>query len=330
MKKKNKFRIAAAALALVMTLAALASCAKSAADESEFYSTASYNSLAPAATPYPAPEDYAFAYDGEREMAQYYDQDGKYIDATQVAGAASLSDEKMIYTVFVSIQTKGFDDSVSKIRELVKRYGGMIDSEQVDGEQLLEYDYSPARYAYFTLRIPAGSLEEAKDAFKEAGNIVNKSQTAQNATDTYTHFEGQLKMYRAQEDALIALMEKADNVSQMIEIETKLAEVRYNIEFVTGQLKDIDNKVAYSTVNITLAEVKEYTKPVDTITFWQRIKDAVKTGLTSIGSFFVGALFVVLTLLPWLITAAVVIVVVVLIVKSRKKKKAKKAAAEKE
>ncbi|MDR1821621.1 MAG: DUF4349 domain-containing protein [Oscillospiraceae bacterium] len=328
MKKQNKFRITAAILALAMTLVFIASCSGKSnlqTDEADIHSFSQ-------TVPYPAPETFYSA----AEQYAVYDSDGKYFDAetslsgAPAAGTDQLSQEKMIYTVNVSIQTKGFDASVSKIREIAKRFGGMIDSEQVDGEQLLEYDYSPARYAYFTLRIPAVSLEEAKDAMKEAGNVVSKSQTAQNATNDYTHFEGQLKMYRAQEDALVALMAKAENVTQMIEIETKLAEVRYNIETVTRQLSDIDSKIQYSTVYVTLSEVKEYTKPTDEITFWQKIKDAVKAGLRSIKSFFTEALFIALTILPWIIVAAVAVVVIVLIAKSRKKKKAKKAAAEKE
>ena len=49
----------------------------------------------------------------------------------------------------------------------------------------------------------------------------------------------------------------------MITIETRLSEVRYNIESLTSQLNNWQHQVDYSTINISIYEVKQFSPEVE-------------------------------------------------------------------
>ena len=114
-----------------------------------------------------------------------------------------------------------------------------------------------------------------------------------------------------------------DRVTEMLEIESRLCDVQYQIEALTNTQRTIDNDVRYSTFNLTLAEVKKFTTP-EPETFGDKFKEAVGGSLESFGVFSENLLFFFIYVLPYLLCVAVVVVIVVVLVKVANKKKCKK------
>lgn len=50
-------------------------------------------------------------------------------------------------------------------------------------------------------------------------------------------------------------MEQAESMDDIIKIETRLSEIRYELQTYETTLRTYDNQVSYSTVNISLYEV---------------------------------------------------------------------------
>ena len=120
------------------------------------------------------------------------------------------------------------------------------------------------------------------------------------------------------------LMEQAETMSDLLEVEARLTEVRYELESVTTQMNILANQVNYSTVELYIDEVKEYT-PVEEETFWQRISGGFMDSLEGIADGAVDFTVYVLSNLPNLVLIAVGITVLFLIIRRRyRKKKAQK------
>ncbi len=79
-----------------------------------------------------------------------------------------------------------------------------------------------------------------------------------------------------------------------------------------SQLRTYDNKIDYSTVYLSISEVKKYTPPQD-ITVWQKIGNGFMNSLENIGigirEFFIGLLINI----PYIVLWAVILVMAVLI-----------------
>ena len=131
-------------------------------------------------------------------------------------------------------------------------------------------------------------------------------------------------------------MKKAESVEDLITIESRMSEVRYELESIESQLRTYDNQVDYSTVNIDVHEVVEYTAPKKG-TVGERIAEGLKENLADIGIFLEDATVWFVTNIPTFLLLAVFAIIIILIIKGIKKlvnkfcpkyaeKKAKKAA----
>ena len=86
-------------------------------------------------------------------------------------------------------------------------------------------------------------------------------------------------------------MQKANKVSEILEIEKELSIIREEIEAKEGQLKYLQNRVSLSTVTIEF-----YKKVADadnaTVSYGTKMWNAVKSGWNGISSFFIGLLHI--------------------------------------
>ena len=108
-------------------------------------------------------------------------------------------------------------------------------------------------------------------------------------------------------------------MSDLLEIEARLTDVRYELENVTSQLLVLANKVDYATVRLYISQVKEYTE-VEEQTVWQRIATGFKSNLKDLGEGLVDFFVWILTYSPQLILTAAVLAVAVIVLRRRKKK----------
>ena len=142
---------------------------------------------------------------------------------------------------------------------------------------------------------------------KDASNVTNYSESQEDVTLTYVSTESRIKALETEQERLLELLSQAENMSDLLEIEARLTDVRYELERVTSQLLVLANKVDYATINLYISQVKEYTE-VDEQTVWQRISNGFKENLKDIGEGAVDFFVWLVTYSPQLVLSAVVIV----------------------
>ncbi|NCC69750.1 MAG: DUF4349 domain-containing protein, partial [Clostridia bacterium] len=143
----------------------------------------------------------------------------------------------------------------------------------------------------------------------------------------YNDTQSKLDAYEIEYDRLLSMLEKADTVEDMLAIEDRLADVRYNIQSLSNTISGWDSLLSYSTVSLQLTEVVEYTEePVETETYWEEVGAAFSSTLKAVGRFFKGLFKAAVSLAPVLVILAVIAVAVLLVV--RKVRKGRKAKSE--
>ena len=116
------------------------------------------------------------------------------------------------------------------------------------------------------------------------------------------------------------LLAKAETMEDLLKIESRLTDVRTELEEVTSQLRLYDNLVDYGTIYLNLCEVREYTVVEEPETVWQRIGSGFMESLKNLGTFFTELFVFVIVALPYLAVIALVAVGIVLLIKFRKRK----------
>ncbi|MGX8692709.1 MAG: DUF4349 domain-containing protein [Clostridia bacterium] len=314
---KKVFAILFSVLLLLSLCACGAQSAKSASRDS-------YVAGAPAEAPMPEPE---MAMDEEAAYGGFAANGMEKADAPE-AEKPQVDPEKIIYSADATVETTEFEQTLEKLQALVQQYGGFIESSSINGSNYYSQarGYGNNRSANYTIRIPSARFSELMGSLSTLGNVPYTYTYTQNITSRYYDVQARLTAYETQEKRLLEMMEKAETVSDIIVIEDRLTELRYQIESLQSTLNNWDRQVSYSTVNVTVSEVTIFT-PEAKLSYGQRLGLAVRNGLQSTGEFFSDFLLWFLEALPALIILAVLVVLAILIIrKARKKRRARKAA----
>ena len=250
-----------------------------------------------------------------------YDGVNEKVEASSTADA-NLTDRKLVKTLEMNAETEDLDALLEAVMARVGELGGYVENQRVYNGS--NYSSRRSRSASMTIRIPAEELEDFADHMAQNSNIVSRYAYIDDVTLTYVATESRIQALQAEHDRLLELMAKAETMSDLLEVEARLTDVRYELEQVTSQMNVLKNQVNYGTVHLNVDEVVEYT-PVAEETFWQRISGGFVDSLKGIGSGIVEITVFVLANLPYLLLIGAGATGVVLLAKrSIRKKKAKK------
>lgn len=234
----------------------------------------------------------------------------------------SASNRKLIRNVSMDVETEQFDALIGQIEEKTKALGGYIeDSYTYNGRS---YRSNDTKNANLTIRIPSVKLDEFLSAVSEQSNVTSKNETVTDVTLQYVDLESHKKALEAEQERLLEMIEQAETVEDMITIESRLSEVRYQLESQESQLRTFDNQIQYSTVYLTIAEVEKYT-PVAERTFFEKISDGFTDNLSGVIEDLVNFVIWFISSLPYLVVWGIIIAIAVkLIGKAIRDKKERK------
>lgn len=278
------------------------------------------NVEAPEASP-----DYGYLADGKLNL------DSESMDRVESETAAGSEGEdsvnsqnqKLIRTVYMDAETEDMDTLLSQVEERIKELGGYVEAREIYNGSM--YNSKRYRHANLTIRIPAERLDTFVNHVSEVSNITSNRETTDDVTLQYVSIESRIMALETEQERLLDLLAKADTMNDLLTIESRLTEVRYELENISSQLRVYDNKVNYGTIHLDVEEVVEYTEP-EPENGWQRMGSGfVKsmkglwTGIKEVAIFLVSAL-------PYLALIAAIAVGVVLIIRSSVRRKRKKRA----
>ena len=179
---------------------------------------------------------------------------GELESAGESAHAAENS--KIIYTANLTLESKDYDAARAALDAALAEAGGYMESSD-------EYANSGSRRSLsLTLRVPQENYESFLAAVAATGNVTYKSQQAEDVTTQYMDIEARLDSLKEQRTRLQELKASADNLSDLLQIESSLSDVQYQLESYQSQLDWYSNQVQQCTVYVNLNEVQNYT-PTD-------------------------------------------------------------------
>ena len=266
--------------------------------------------------------DATIGYNMEAEAADYKQSDVKAIDT-----------QMLVYSCDMDIDVLEFEDSVDRFHDLIDKYKGFLESENYsDGGSSGQWKYTDAqkwKTLNAVIRIPSASYSNfCKDAEK-IGDLRRKNASVQNLTTEYSDLKTTLTIYEAKEKRYIELLSEIKNESEAISVENELTEIQIKIATLKTRMNNIENDVAYSYINLSINEVREYTEePVieKTDTFGQRLGNTVSRTWKNFLEFLEGVLFLLIRVLPYLLLLGIVLTIILKIGKAIRKRSAARAA----
>lgn len=207
--------------------------------------------------------------------------------------SASLPEgRKWIITMDMNVETEDLDALTTQLDQKIHSLGGYVEDQSIhNGSTYASHRY---RSANLTVRIPDENLDSFTDDISGMANVVSQNLRREDITLRYVATSSRVTALETEEARLLELLAKAENMTDLLEIEARLTDVRYELENHASQLRLYDNQIDYATIYLYIEEVQEYT-PVEDPGFFERIKntfdhalEGVKDGIVNITVFLVG------------------------------------------
>ncbi len=184
---------------------------------------------------------------GSPDVADFDDSGGS--EAVSIT-SSTVSGDKIIYRQNLSMETDNLHQTIDKMEQDLDRYGGHIHRYQVISEK----EESPR--GDFTLRVPSDSLKAFVDSMRNYGVFTQEVLESDDVSDTYYDIEANLRNQTIQERRLLDLLEDAENLSDVLTLESELSRIRREIERLQGTLNRLDDQIRFSTLYLSIREVE--------------------------------------------------------------------------
>lgn len=251
-------------------------------------------------------------------------EDGALTEESSSNPDVPPQNRKWIITVNLRAETEDLDEVLKNLQEQITQLNGYVEDQNIYNGS----NYSSRRYrsASMTVRIPAEDVDAFTANVAGFANVVSNSKSLEDITLRYSDTENRLAALKTEQTRLLELLEKAENMADLLEIEARLTDVQYELERVGSRLKTYDNKIDYATIYLDLDEVQEYT-PTEEPTFFERIGTGFKNSLKGLWQSLQNLLVFLIVSLPYiLVYGGIIAMIVWLIRKACKARKTKKEA----
>lgn len=222
---------------------------------------------------------------------------------------------KIIVTYNLTLDTKEYNESINKINELLRGNSGYTQS-------LNESAYG-TRYVTMVLKVPKDNAEDFVNglANTESINIIDRSIDSSDVTSQYTDNELRLKTQREKLERLYALQRDQKDLETLLKLEAEISDTIYEIEKIELDLKNLDSKIDYSTINLTLREISTSTSTTTKLSFIDRISAAIGDSIYDFTYFFENLIIAAIFLFPYIVLLVLIIILVRYIYRKSTKRK---------
>lgn len=233
-------------------------------------------------------------------------EEAVYEETKAETGSSTVipENQKLIRTVYMDAETQSMTDLLAWMDGRVATLGGYYEQKSVYRRGSRD-DGSYYHSGDFMIRIPAENLDQFVSQVGDNANVTSTSESTENVTLTYVSTQSRVEALETEQKRLLELLENAETMEDLLTIEARLTDVRWELENYASQLRVLDNQVNYSTIHLSVWEVDEPTVIVER-TVWQKIGDGFTENAGDMWDGLVNFFIWLITAIPYLIPLALI------------------------
>ena len=165
-------------------------------------------------------------------------------------GNAAVDDAKIIRTGSMDLEVSDVARAVAAARSAILAMGGYVGASNAGTN-------GDTPYAEIAYRIPADRWEDALADLRSLGGLTTKVVSEQTqaieVTSQVVDLDARIRNLQSSETALQGIAARATKISDVLEIQAQLTAVRGQIEQLTAQLKDLNDRASFATLTARFA-----------------------------------------------------------------------------
>jgi archaellum component FlaC len=200
---------------------------------------------------------------------------------------------QLIKTAELSLRLESIDKAVGKVRQIVQSKQGDIYDFQDDrsGENARH------RVATLVLKVPSPALDETLAEISKLGRVESQGVKSEDVSKQLVDTDARLKNLRQQEGLTQKIMDRSGSIRDILTVSEQLATIRGEIEQLDATAKNLRQQVAYSTINLKVAEIQSGNQSGDG--FGVQVGETWKNSTHAAGSLATNLALMLLSLVPF-------------------------------
>ena len=185
-----------------------------------------------------------------------------YDSARDWAGEENDRDEsgikKIVKEGTVHLDTKDVKETSKEITNLLEKTEGFVEKSAFQ-------EQNDVNYAKMILRVKSQDYDSFMEELSNIANVTRIESSTLDVTEEYIDQKARIDVLEAQEERLIQLLDHADNIEEILNIEKELTRLRENIESSQGRMNYLERSIDYSKVTVYLQQKISITTTPDNI-----------------------------------------------------------------
>jgi len=159
-------------------------------------------------------------------------------DTTVPDTSAQLLDRMVIRTAQLTVEVQDMESALAHARAIASQAGGYVSASNTRIERQDDQDRMVADSAVSDLR--------------GLGKVTSETSGSQDVTDEYVDLDSNLRNLQASETAILKLMDKATQISDVMSLQRELTNVRGQIERIQGRKTYLERRTDMATITLAL------------------------------------------------------------------------------
>lgn len=192
--------------------------------------------------------------------------------------------KKIIKSGEMTIQVGEIKKAQKQVDDILKKNKSYIQTERFNNNDTSEN-------LDLIIRVPHQNFDVLINSFSDGlGSILSKNISSDDVTEEYTDVSIKLTNKKIYLEKYRDMLKSASSTKDMLEIQENIRGLEDEIDVSEGRLRFIDDRVNYSTLNLSLYKEKVRSSATSKIGFGSRFGDSLTQGWNSFVAFFLGAI----------------------------------------
>jgi hypothetical protein len=148
---------------------------------------------------------------------------------------------KLIQSAILRLRVDDPEKAEKPVMEALDKYGAYAASSNIHENS-----------RNYTVRVPADSYKDLLADFNNMGRLLYRSEHAEDVSLRYYDLDGRLRTKRELLNTFQNYLRNARNIEEIMTVETRIAELQNEIDWLGTELTGLSDQVDYATINLEL------------------------------------------------------------------------------
>ena len=181
----------------------------------------------------------------------------------------------------IEIEGEKYKQSLQEVKDIIGRNSGFFTDEN---EYKNLYNKKEYRTYSITLKVPVDNFDATVEQLKLVGDVKNYNVYSSDMTTQYMDTKSYLESYQKEKARIEQLLDKAEQIEDIIKVEERLNSIQRMIDSYQRQLTNINRVTEYSQISVIIQEKRPVSEAIYTMT---GIRQLLRNIISSFDALFV-------------------------------------------